>query len=121
MVMWTCSPPGHRQANQLWDFRDMGGDLDNIENEASHKCLTILNDKNRNNQPIVQYDCNAGGNETWWPDRKSMKTFDGHDYYRLVNAYGKCLTVRNVSHKIGAQLLLFTCNRGDNQYWTWFA
>jgi hypothetical protein len=122
MIIYHCVLPS--TSNEEWYFQevDLVGGVTYywIWSGKSGKCLTVQNASTANNAPIIQYTCNTGGNEEWRV--AYVKTVNGLDYYRIIGRQsGKCITVQNKSTADGAKLLLYDCNGGDNQHWTWFS
>ncbi|WP_433200966.1 RICIN domain-containing protein [Dactylosporangium sp. CS-047395] len=106
LQIYTCKESG----NQLfWALEVYSGQWQ-IYSIQTGKCLTVLNARDNDNQPIIQYDCNLGLNELW--------SFPSGTHTIKNVKSKKCLTVKNNGTANGALLLQFTCNGGNNQIWT---
>ncbi|MEN3310461.1 MAG: hypothetical protein V7603_6663 [Micromonosporaceae bacterium] len=119
MIIWGCHDPA--TAEQEWWFIDTNNGYYWIQNRKSLKCLTVLNNSTADNAAVIQYDCNLGDNEQWFPQYQFYDLDFNKDAYVLINRHsGRCLTVKNASSSDGATLLQFGCNVGRNQQWTWY-
>jgi hypothetical protein len=78
----------------------------------SQKCLDVPEWSPNDGQPVVQWACNGGDNQTWSLESAS----DG--YSRLVARHsGKCLDVAAASAEDRADIIQWQCHGGENQQW----
>jgi hypothetical protein len=78
-----------------------------IRGVASNRCLDVVGAATANGTPVVIYDCNGGGNQSW--TYTPAKT--------LVVYGNKCLDVNGASTSPGAKVQIYDCNGGANQQW----
>ena len=92
--------------HNLWD---VGEDWLTIENNNSHKCLTVGNTSD--NSRVYQANCNSALQNQRW------KRFAvGGNLWWFQNLYSyKCLLVRGESNE--APVVQFTCANFADQYW----
>ncbi|SDE49436.1 RICIN domain-containing protein [Glycomyces harbinensis] len=89
-----------------------GGQVADVVNRNSGKCLDVVNGSTANGAEIIQYDCHGGTNQQW------QLTATGGGYYRIASqSSGKCLDVDGASTANNARVIQWTCGSGTNQQW----
>jgi hypothetical protein len=119
MIIYTCNSG----ANQDWYFIQSKAYANGwwLKNGAANQyCMTTLNAATTSNTPVVQYPCTDGANEVWQAVPVGIEdTYQLRPQNAATGANLQCLTLQNASTANRTRLILFTCNGGLNQYWTW--
>ena len=99
----TFQPCDGTQSQHLWLMPD--GTI-----QIYNKCLTAVGTGNRS--PVVLLGCDGDSSQQW--------TQGGSNNSTLTNAAsGRCLDDPGFSTAIDTALIIFDCNGGANQNWTW--
>jgi alpha-galactosidase len=121
MDIWKCVGPP-RQTNEQWEWKPIDASEWTIKNRSSGKCLTMQNGDTGDNVPVIQYDCFSQTHARWYQVPTGIQDISGYDYYEIRSVKNnKCITVQNRGTTNGSKLIMFTCNGGTNQWWTWLA
>ncbi|GAB4001017.1 ricin-type beta-trefoil lectin domain protein [Glycomyces albus] len=112
----TVTVRNHTGADRLrhaWgDDIGGGGDVVDLVNRNSGKCVDVVSGSTDDGAEIIQYDCHGGDNQQW------LLQDVGGGYYEIVSvASGKCIDVDGVSTANNARIIQWTCNGGQNQQW----
>jgi hypothetical protein len=118
---------GWQTYGQLWHFEDTtGGYYRILSDNWNRKCLNVQGNSKDNSAKVITYWCGESPstrNDQWMPVYQRTLRLHGknYDYYRLVNRHsGKCLNVQGGAVEDGADLIQFTCGRGNgNDEFTW--
>jgi hypothetical protein len=101
------------QTNEKWYFHNVGGDLYQIRNGATNKCMSIANSATFDGAAVIQWDCAPRDHEYFRvldSGRRQPST-----YYLIQNDHSsKCLDVESASVASGAKLTQWTCNKDFN-------
>ncbi|WP_026925306.1 RICIN domain-containing protein [Glycomyces arizonensis] len=89
-----------------------GGQVTDIVNRNSGKCVDVVNGSTADGAEIIQYDCHGGANQQW------MLQDAGGGYYQIISqASGKCLDIDGASTSNSARAIQWPCNGQTNQQW----
>ncbi|WP_026930895.1 RICIN domain-containing protein, partial [Glycomyces tenuis] len=89
-----------------------GGEVADIVNRNSGKCVDVVSGSTADGAEIIQYDCHGGSNQQW----RFQEV--GGGYYQIISqASGRCLDVDAASTANGARIIQWSCNGGTNQQW----
>ena len=110
VVQWAANG----QANQRWQFRDVGGGYYNIVSISSNKCIDVYGGTGAtaDGTRIVQWACHTGTNQQWRIQDA------GSGYIQLVARHSsKCVAIQNAATTDGAQAVQMTCGTATSQQW----
>ncbi len=98
---WTCNGTGPQQ----WSWHTNNGNISYIEVQG--QCLDVYRSGTANGTKVDLFPCNGGLNQEWQRYGKTIVSLLAPD---------KCLDAP--ASKPEVQLDIWTCNFGENQYWT---
>jgi hypothetical protein len=107
-------------SHQVWYFDLLPGAtrVYYLRSESSGKCMNVAGNSPVNGAKIIQYACDGSLNEQW-----EVSATNYSNFYQLKTRIGstprKCLNVQGASTANGADLILYTCGGGANEYFTW--
>jgi hypothetical protein len=106
IIQYTC----HYQANQQFNFRDLGNGFYQIVAENSGKCLDVSSNSVSDKAPVIQYSCHSGNNQ-------QFELIDLGNGYQAIRARhsSKCLDISEASQSNGAGLIQYRCHYAPNQ------
>jgi hypothetical protein len=110
VVQWAANG----QANQRWQFRDVGGGDFEVVSVNSGRCLDVFGGSGATGDGVrvVQWACNSGTNQRW------RIQDPGTGYVQLIARHsGRCLDVQGAATSDGAQLVQSTCGSATSQQW----
>ncbi|HEX5749505.1 MAG TPA: RICIN domain-containing protein [Archangium sp.] len=112
LVQYTCFDG----TNQQWQLVPQAGGYYQLRSSRfSGKCMAVSNSTRTapgfaNNDPLVQFDCNANDNFLF-----SLVDVGGGYYYLKPKHTGKCVSVSGPSTADNQLMVQFDCFGGDNQ------
>lgn len=108
IIQWTC----HNNANQQWQFIDVGSGYYQLQVQHSNLCLDVDGASTDDGANILQWTCKSSYNQHF------MKEDMGDGYYRLKSrSSGKCVDVYAQGANNGDSLVQWACHDGWNQQW----
>ncbi|RKT53741.1 RICIN domain-containing protein [Saccharothrix australiensis] len=93
-----------------WELRSLGGNLVEIRNAGSDRCVDVFLAGRDNGVATIQYGCNGGFHQHWFVTDKG----DGYVEFRNRNS-GKCLDVAQGFRHLGAPIWQWDCHGGAPQ------
>ncbi|TDC86221.1 alpha-galactosidase [Micromonospora sp. KC606] len=110
VVQWAANG----QANQKWQFLDLGNGFYNVVSVNSGKCLDVHGGTSATGDGVrvVQWTCHSGTNQQW-------RVLDlGNGYLQLIARHSnKCLDIQGAATTDGAQAIQNTCGTSTSQQW----
>jgi hypothetical protein len=100
----------HSGPNQQWEMKQISGNIYQVVNKNSAKCLDVAGGSKSDGGNIQQFGCHGVPNQQW------MMTPLVGDYSQFMNQNsGKCLDVAGGSKNDGANIQQFSCHGGPSQ------